>query len=420
MPVFRSAPLAAAICTSLPLLVCSLGSQAAFVEDSSARLDLRNFYLNRDFRDGAGQSKREEWAQGFILDLRSGYTDGTLGFGVDALGMLGLKLDSGRGRTGTGLLPTHDDGRAADEYSKLGLTAKVRVSASELKVGTLIPRLPTVRPNDGRILPQVFRGGQLTANELEGLTLNLGRLQRVTAREASHSERLALNNKNRRFSGGAAESAHFDFAGADYRFTPALTGSYHFGQLDDVYNQHFLGLQHSLPLGEGELKTDLRLSISDDQGRALGGEVDNRALNGMLTYSQAGHSIGAGYQRMFGDTGFAYIDGSDPYLVNFLQLNDFAQAEERSWQARYDYDFSALSVPGLTFMARYVSGSQAQVTGSDQHGREWERNIDVQYKVQSGALKNVGVRWRHASHRANFTRGTDEHRLIVSYSLPIW
>ena len=35
-----------------------------------------------------------------------------------------VKLDSSPDRTGTGLLPTHDDGRAANEYSKLGLTGK--------------------------------------------------------------------------------------------------------------------------------------------------------------------------------------------------------------------------------------------------------------------------------------------------------
>ncbi|MGY5799652.1 OprD family outer membrane porin, partial [Rheinheimera faecalis] len=72
---------------------------AAFLEDGSARLEARTVYFNRDFRDGSsanpqGASKREEAAQGFILDLRSGYTEGALGFGVDTLAMLGIKLDS--------------------------------------------------------------------------------------------------------------------------------------------------------------------------------------------------------------------------------------------------------------------------------------------------------------------------------------
>jgi hypothetical protein len=61
----------------------------------------------------------------------------------------------------------------------------------------------------------------------------------------------------------------------------------------------------------------------------------------MLSYALSGHKFSAGYQHMSGDSAFPYVDGSDPYLVNFVQINDFAGAEERSWQARYDYDFAA-------------------------------------------------------------------------------
>ena len=224
-------------------------------------------YFNRDFRDGtsAQQSKRDEWAQGFMLNLQSGYTDGTVGFGVDALGMLGVKLDSSPDRTGTGLLPTHDDGRAADEYSKLGLTGKVKISATELKIGSLIPELPILKPNDGRILPQTFEGGLLTSKEIKNLTFTGGRLDKAKDRDSTNYEDIALNNKNSRFAGTAA-GKHFDFGGVDYKFTDKITGSYHFAQLDDVYNQHFLGLVASRPMGPGTFATDLRLAISDDQG----------------------------------------------------------------------------------------------------------------------------------------------------------
>ena len=117
-----------------------------------------------------------------MLNLQSGYTDGTVGFGVDALGMLGVKLDSSPDRTGTGLLPTHDDGRAADEYSKLGLTGKVKISATELKIGALIPELPILKPNDGRILPQTFNGGLITSKEFKNLVFTGGRLDKARPR----------------------------------------------------------------------------------------------------------------------------------------------------------------------------------------------------------------------------------------------
>jgi hypothetical protein len=395
-------------------------SQAAFFEDSSATFETRNMYFNRDYRDGtsAQQSKRDEWAQGFMLNLKSGYTDGTVGFGVDALGMLGVKLDSSPDRTGTGLLPT-DDGRAVDEYSKLGLTGKVKISASELKIGTLIPELPILKPNDGRILPQTFEGGMLTSKEIKNLTFTGGRLDKAKDRDSTDFEDIALNNKNGRFAGTVA-GKHFDFGGLDYKFTDKITGSYHFAQLDEVYNQHFLGLIASQPFGPGTFGTDLRFAISDDQGEARGGPIDNKSLNGLVSYALSGHKFSAGYQHMSGDSAFPYVDGADPYLVNFVQINDFAGAEERSWQARYDFDFVTLGVPGLTFMSRYVSGDNIKLKNGDE-GKEWERNSEIKYVVQSGALKDVAVRLRNATYRSNYSaRDADEVRLLVSYSVALW
>ncbi|WP_296217949.1 OprD family porin [Pseudomonas sp. UBA2684] len=394
-------------------------AHAAFIDDSSASLSTSNIYLNRDFRENAGQNKREEWGQGFLLDLQSGYTDGTVGFGLDALGMLGIKLDSGGGRTGTDLLPVQDDGGTPDQFGRLGLTAKVKVSATELRYGSHIPELPVVKASDSRLLPQVFEGGLLTSSELDGLTFTGGRLDKVIDRASSNSEDLVLNSKNRRFTAGVSAD-HLDLLGLDYSFNKQLKGRYYFAELDDIYRQHFFGLLASQPLGAGTLSADLRLSLSSDSGAANAGKIDNRALNGMFSYALSGHKVGLGYQDMSGDTGFAYIDGSDPFLVNFVQINDFANADERSWQARYDFDFSQVGVPGLSFMTRYITGSDAQIAGSSDTGGEWERDIELKYVVQSGALKDVYVRLRNASFRSDFARDADENRVIVGYTLPIW
>ncbi|MCO7608852.1 OprD family porin [Pseudomonas chlororaphis] len=420
-PVFFSRLTPTALASAAALSGVAPLSQAAFFEDSSATFETRNMYFNRDFREGtsAQQSKRDEWAQGFMLNLQSGYTEGTVGFGLDALGMLGVKLDSSPDRTGTGLLPTHDDGRAANEYSKLGLTGKVKISATELKIGSLIPELPILKPNDGRILPQTFEGGLLTSKEIKNLTFTGGRLDKAKDRDDSNYEDIRLNNKNSRFAGTVA-GKHFNFGGLDYKFTDKITGSYHFAQLDDVYNQHFFGLVASRPLGPGTFASDLRLAISDDQGQARGGKIDNRSLNGLLSYALNGHKLSAGYQHMSGDSAFPYVDGSDPYLVNFVQINDFAGAEERSWQARYDYDFAKLGVPGLSFMTRYISGDNIALKNGDT-GKEWERNTEIKYVVQSGTFKDVAVRLRNATYRSNYSaRDADEVRLLVSYAVALW
>ncbi|MFY1030998.1 MULTISPECIES: OprD family porin [Pseudomonas] len=409
-----------AIVSALALAGVAPMSQAAFFEDSTATFETRNMYFNRDFRDGtsAQQSKRDEWAQGFMLNFESGYTDGTVGFGLDALGMLGIKLDSSPDRTDTGLLPTHDDGKAADEYSKLGLTGKVKVSQTELKIGTLIPELPTLQPNDGRILPQTFEGGLLTSKEVKGLTLTGGRLDKAKDRNDTNWEDLALNNKNGRF-GGSFSADNLDLAGLDYQFTDRITGSYHFAQLDDIYRQHFIGMVATQPWGPGTFGADLRLAVSDDAGAAKAGNIDNTTVNGMLSYALGGHKVSAAWQQLSGDSAFPYVDGADPYLVNFVQINDFAGADERSWQARYDYNFAALGVPGLTFMTRYISGDNVSRAAGGE-GKEWERDTEMKYVVQSGPLKNVAVRLRNATFRSNFARDADEVRLLVSYSVALW
>jgi len=423
MPIASRQALLPANLLSLAVTAALLApaAQAAFVEDSTASLSTTNIYLNRDFREGtsAQQNKREEWGQGFLLDIQSGYTEGTVGFGLDALGMLGVKLDSGGGRTGTDLLPVQDDGGTPDTFSRLGLTAKVKASNTELRYGSHIPELPVVKASDSRLLPQVFEGGLLTSSELDGLTFTGGRLDKVIDRASSNSEDLVLNSKNRRFAAGVTAD-HLDLVGLDYQFNKNLKGRYFHAELDDIYRQNFFNLLASYPMGGGTLAADLRLMLSDDTGAANAGKVDNRALNGMFSYAHSGHKVSLSYQKMSGDTGYAYLDGSDPYLVNFVQINDFANADERSWQARYDYNFASLGLPGLSFNTRYVKGTDAQIAGSSATGGEWERDIELKYVVQSGALKDVYVRLRNASFRSDFARDADENRVIVGYTLPIW
>jgi hypothetical protein len=102
-----------------------------------------------------------------------------------------------------------------------------------------------------------------------------------------------------------------------------------------------------------------------------------------------------------------------------VQIGDFANIDEHSWQTRYDYNFAALGVPGLSFMTRYISGDNVQRSAPGE-GKEWERNTDIAYVVQDGTLKGLGVKWRNASVRSNFGNDLDENRLIVSYTLALW
>ncbi|BCY03499.1 OprD family porin [Stutzerimonas stutzeri] len=399
-------------------------ASAAFIEDSKAAVELRNFYMNRDFRQsGATQSKAEEWAQGFILKMESGYTEGPVGFGLDAVGLLGVKLDSSPDRTGTGILQRDRNApnRAQDDYGSAGLTAKAKLSATTLHVGTLQPVLPVLMRNDSRLLPQTYRGAWLQSKEVSGLTLDLGKLDRVNQRDSSDNEEMTVFNGGRRnitFGSGGTTSDEFLFAGGRYDWSPQLATSYYYGGLDGIYDQHNFNLIHVLPLGDKQsFKTDLRFVRSSDDG---GSNVDNDAFGALFTYRHGGHGFTGGYQHMRGDTGFAYVAGGDNALINLLQINDFGNEDERSWQVRYDYDFAAMGIPGLTLMTRYVSGDNVDRGAGASEGKTWERNTDIAYVIQSGPLKNLGLKLRNATTRSNFQSDMDENRVIVSYSLPLW
>ena len=413
--VFRGAT-CGLLCGWLPV-----AGAAGFIEDSTLKLQLRNVYFNENFRDEQGmsaraaataKSERVEWAQGFLLDYQSGYTPGALGLGIDAQGLLGIRLDSGRGRSGTGLLPVHDDGRAAQEFASAGLTAKARLGKSVIKHGTLLPKTPVLVYNDARLLPQTYQGTQLTSTDIDGLTLSAGHLDRFKQRDSADSTGLYLDGY------GGTRSGDFTFAGAEYSVSKPLRLSYFHGQLEHFYRQDFVGLVHDLPLAGGVLTTDLRYFNSRDSGTAYGGAIDNDMLSGQLAYAHSGHTVGAGYQVLNGEAGLPYISGATVYSFSNVGIGKFIEEEEKTWMASYGYNFAAAGVPGLTFMARYLSGDNGR---SGAEGiKEWERDAEIAYVVQAGPLKGLGVKLRNYVYRSDFARGRDSNRLYLTYDIALW
>ncbi|MWV16176.1 outer membrane porin, OprD family [Pseudomonas sp. L-22-4S-12] len=407
------------LCTAIAAAIPGLASAAegGFIDGSSATLNARNYYFSRDFSDIVGpnqQSRAEEWAQGFILNIKSGYTEGPLGFGVDAIGLLGIKLDSGRGRVNSGLLPVQDDGEAADDYSRLGVTGKVRLSKTELKVGELQPNQPVLAFSDIRLLPPSYQGVNLSSSEIAGLTLQAGHLNSTSLRnEAGDDQMIAmLGHLPQR---GAVSEA-FNYAGGDYAFNAARsTASAWYGQLEDIYNQRFLGLKHSQPLGAWTLGANLGYYDAQEDGDRLLGDIDNQAFFSLLSAKHGGHTFYLGYQAMYGDSAFPRVFANIAPLGNEVPTYEFASADERSWQVRYDYDFGALGVPGLIAGVRYIEGDNVD-TGRGFEGEDFERDLDIGYVVQSGALKGLGVRVRNVTARSNYRSDIDENRLIFNYT----
>lgn len=335
---------------------------AGFIDDSHGTLTLRNYYLDRDYKDDGAKTAAREWAQGFIMNMESGFTEGSVGFGLDVRGLLGVKLDSSPDRSGTELLPVSaSDKRAADEYSRLAPTAKLRFAQTTVKTGDVSIFLPFAFASPSRLLPQTFRGTTLSSRDIDGLTLNTGYIDRISKRDSTDYQAMTIASPNRRFN-ATASTSHLAYLGGDYQVNKDLSLRAYHAQVADLYQQDTLALLHNLPLGDGVLSSDLRSFFSREDGSAKAGRVDNRNLSALFGYKFGGHRVSLGYMHSSGDTATPYISGTELMGMSELTMSsDFLNAKERTWQAIYDYDFAAAGVPGLKSRLRYVRGGNRAV-----------------------------------------------------------
>lgn len=406
--------ISACLLPALPVLASA--EEAGFLEDAKASVLLRNFYMNRNYVGEARQGKAEEWTQSFILDARSGYTQGTIGLGLDVLGLYSLKLDGGKGTAGTQLLPTHDDGRPADDFGRLAVAGKAKVSKTEFKAGEWMVVLPILRSDDGRSLPQTFQGAQVTSKEIDGLILYGGQFRQNSPRNDASMEDMSLFNRP------AYTSDRFNFAGGEYRINGdrTLVGLWN-AQLKDIYQQQYLQLQHSQPLGNWVLGANIGYFWGKEDGSARAGDLDNRTFSGLFSAKYGASTFYLGLQKVMGEDEWFRVNGtSGGTLANDSYNASYESAKERSWQLRHDYDFAAFGVPGLTLMNRYIQGRNVHNTSTDD-GREWGRESELAYTVQSGTFRTLNLKWRNSSMRRDWgsTNSFDENRLIISYPLSL-
>ncbi|MEX5505649.1 OprD family porin [Pseudomonas putida] len=416
--------LAVAAGTSQLAMASAQDESKGFIEDSKLNVKTRMLYFSRDFRNNAPgtQSRVEETGLGFLGTFESGFTQGTVGFGVDAIGMLGLKLDSGRGRAGTGLFPTGSDGRSQDDYSEAGGAVKMRISNTVLKWGDQFTALPVLATDDSRLLPEVAEGGLITSNEIDGLTLHAGHFTAMNAQAQTYHDSLNMTEAN--------------VFGGTYAINDNLSTSVYYSHIEDHFRKWYGNINWALPISDKQgLVFDFNIYDTKSIGNNLTGafvskadgsnELDNIAASLSAAYNIGAHTFTLAYQKVSGDGDYAYgVDGGGTvFLANSVARSDFNAEDEKSWQARYDLNFAEFGVPGLTFMTRYVRGTGATTRTTDD-GKEWERDIDVKYVLQSGPAKDLSLRVRQATYRSGDgvyygSPSIDELRLIVEYPLSI-
>lgn len=416
--------LAVAAGTSQMAVASSQSESNGFIEDSSFNIFNRVLYMNRDFRNGgvgrSDQSYREETGLGIRLLYESGFTQGTVGVGFDAHSLSSIKLDSGRGRHSNGLFATTDEGRGDDTQTEVGGAIKFRISDTVLKYGNQFVASPVLSTDDSRILPEVATGTLLTSNEIEGLELTAGRFT-------------ALSNQvnTGRDSEGLKE---INIVGASYSFTDNFSGALHASDADDAFKKYYGNLNYNLPIAEEQsLNFDFNIYKSDydKQYTETGSDEDNTIWSMAAAYSLGAHTFTLAYQKSndgyFSSNGtpvgYSYgLDGGGTiWLANSVQYSDFFYKDEQSWQVRYDIDMAAYGVPGLSFMTRYIAGSNIDMGPGQSDASEREIDIEAKYVIQEGAAKDLSFRIRNAFYRADNRLDNDinDFRLIIEYPLSV-
>lgn len=418
--------LAVAVAASLPqwAAASAQSESAGLVEDSKAKLLLRNAYFLRDHGDGVQDQSR--WGQGFIGTFESGFTQGLVGVGVDAYGLLGVKLDTGKSPDDGGIsfFATDSSGQPLDDISEAGAAIKFRISNSVLKYGNQLPAMPVLSYDSTRLLPQTFTGTLLTVSEVDGLILNAGRFT-------------AQNDNNRAgWDVPGRELKSINLLGGSYQFNKQLSGALYASDIDDVAKKQYANLNYLIPLAEArslgfdfniyrtDYDADYILAATADDDAGLPGvreSQDNTIWSLKATYSVGAHSFIVAHQRNSGDRGYDYDigDGGDAIYLANSYLSDFNAKDERSWQASYELDFSTYGVPGLSYKAAYIRGTNID-TGA---GRASERELfnQVSYVVQSGPAKDLSLKLRNSILRTSngYWNDMNEVRVFIEYPLSL-
>lgn len=417
-----------------------------FVDGSHLGLNLRHYYANQHTRrstylgikkeDGLERTRiRETWVQTAMLNYSSGYTQGAVGFGLDASLFSAINLERGHGRVANGgdRVLVDSDGDALPTWSRLGVgDLRLRFSSTEIKAGRLLTDNPILRYKDNRALPSSFQGVGLFSNELDWLSLQAGSFERAIPRTGTGSEKLTTTFGNRAYSG-----SRISYLGGMAKTPYGLDVSLYTSRFEDMWQQTYLGLTQLIgDRREIALKTALNYYHTGDQGEQRLGYIDNDAFSLAFTASHRAHSLTLAWQQVFGDEYFDYVwESTGNYMANSL-YSDYNGPNEKSWQLRYDLDLASLGVPGLTTSLWHAKGWDIDGThySGDRNGRNTgynvrgldnakhdENGLMVAYVVQSGALKNAVFRTIVYNHRATggqIDGSYDEVRLVAN--LPMW
>ncbi|MFU8926853.1 OprD family outer membrane porin [Acinetobacter puyangensis] len=404
-----------------------------FVEDASGTVLFRNGFIQRDKKHVNPGDDNNSWLQSTMINLESGFTQGTIGFGVDVIGDFSFKLGDNN-HSGNSMIPRKDDGSPYDQWTRGGGVVKARISNTTIKYGTQVLDLPVLASMTTRNVPEYFTGALVTSNEINNLALVAGKF-----------------TKNQQPDQIASDQNQLDRAvvwGAKYKINDQLNASYYGTDLKDKLERHYANVNYQYVLADDSTLTyDLSgyhtkfeanaktysatgTTAADYSNTGIAGQKKTNniwALSG--TYKTGPHSIMLAYQQNSGNVGYDYgqnADGGQSVYLPNSYLSDFIGNDEKSVQAQYSLDFGAFNLPALNWTTAYVYGWDINLKDSDDTAKESEFFNQLSYTVQNGFAKDLKLRVRNSIYRNDqayadqYMPDTNEWRIFVDFPVKLF
>ncbi len=406
-----------------------LATRHKALEDTTFEFNIRTFYFSREGFDGA---RKEAWAIGGWVGMKTGYFLDHFAFGVT--GYTSQPLYAPNDRDGTLLLKPGQEG-----YTVLGEAyAEIRiVDDLILSIGRKAFDTPFINKNDTRMTPNTFEAvvlqGKIVVENLPPAapTSNDAKdgkdapVPAPTVKPAEirygvgYFEEIKNRNDDKFISMSEAAGAPVDHgvlaAGAIYE-----KGKFSIGAID-YYNEDVINIAYGEMKGEvplGSVKPRWAVQFVDQ--RSVGDEV---LQPGGFSVRQGGVKVELPVSDFLFTAAYTQASNGRANLrapwsgypgYTSVQVQDFNRAGENAFLFRIGYDFPC--VPGLSAYVLAVFGGDPE---DPTQYRQDEYDANLQWAPAKGCLKGFSVRARYAvvqQHGGNVQDLTDL-RGIVNYNI---
>lgn len=383
--------------------------QSVYAEDHW-KLTLKNAFIDRNYQNEA-VNDFGSWSQGVSLFYNSPYLASPidqLEIGLDASLQYAYRLSHDKHVADTILPFDQQTQRQAQDFVKYGGTLKLKYQDNVIRAGELWLDLPVTTVDASRQLLTSYLGANINSKVNDKLTIEAGHVAQVSPRNQEGFDKFSYTSNGTTYTSGG-----LSYIDLRYEFNKQLKAEYYFGHMENLFNTHYLGIEHIYPLSDkAKITSKLKYFNARNANHQL--DINSQNIGFLEKLNYKNYSIALGYQKIDGDA-YPLLDGYLPelYFINW-NTTAFAKAKEESYHIIYGYDFKN-SLPGLSTLIKFSYGDNIK-TADGQKNKETECDFIWSYNFQQPMLKGVGLLYMFVKYDVDIGNDFDENRVFLTYS----